>query len=247
MPVDGHIPVELSVEHILGAGQNLIAHSEEVTRMAKGDFSPERIDYFAGIIAASETWVSPTLVTLRQIVAIFDDHEKELARPEMRYAQHPMQQGIWSFFLNNRYLPIPEDYRQDIRDGFEQFGRPFTKALQDKGGKLLTGTDTLLPTLVPGFALHEELEELVAVGLTPYQALRASTTNPFEFLGELEDAGTVEVGKRANLVLLEANPLENISNTQQIAGVMIQSRWLSKAEIQAGLDEVVTYYETFKK
>ena len=133
-----------------------------------------------------------------------------------------------------------------IRDGFEQFGRPFTKALQDKGGKLLTGTDTLLPTLVPGFALHEELEELVAVGLTPYEALRASTTNPFEFLGELEDAGTVEVGKRANLVLLEANPLENISNTQQIAGVMIQSRWLSKAEIQAGLDEVVAYYDSFK-
>jgi len=246
MPVDGHIPVELSVEYILGAGQNLIAHSEEVTRMAQGDFSPERIDYFAGIIAASETWVSPTLVTSRQIVAIFDDHEKELARPEMRYAQHPMLQGIWSFFLNNRYLPIPEDYRQGIRDGFEQFGRPFTKALQDKGGKLLTGTDTGLPTLVPGFALHEELEELVAAGLTPYQALRASTTNPFEFLGELEDAGTVEVGKRANLVLLEANPLENISNTQQIAGVMIQSRWLSKADIQAGMDEVVAYFDSFK-
>ncbi len=173
MPVDGHIPVELSVEHILGAGQNLIAHSEEVTRMAKGDFSPERIDYFAGIIAASETWVSPTLVTSRQIVAIFDDHEKELARPEMRYAQHPMQQGIWLFFLNVRYLPIPEDYRQGIRDGFEQFGRPFTKALQDKGVKLLTGTDTLLPTLVPGFALHQELEELVAVGSPPLSGLES--------------------------------------------------------------------------
>lgn len=183
MPVDGHIPVELSVEHILGAGQNLIAHSEEVTRVAQGDFSPERIDYFAGIIAASETWVSPTLVTSRQIVAIFDDHEKELARPEMRYVQHPMQQGIWSFFLNNRYLPLPEDYRQGIRDSFEQFGRPFTKALQDKGGKLLTGTDTLLPTLVPGFALHEELEELVAVGLTPYQALRASDHKPVRVPG----------------------------------------------------------------
>ena len=246
LPVDGHIPIELSVEYVLEAGQNHIVHVEEVTRMAKGDFSPERIDYFAGIIAASDTWVSPTLVTSRQIVAIFDDHEKELARPEMRYAQHPMLQGIWSFFLNNRYLPIPEEYRQGIRDGFEQFGRPFTKVLQDKGVKLLTGTDTGLPTLVPGFALQEELEELVSAGLTPYQALRASTTNPYEFLGELEDAGTVEVGKRANLVLLEANPLENISNTQRIAGVMIQSRWLSKAEIKAGMDEVVAYFDSFK-
>jgi hypothetical protein len=247
LPVDGHIPVELSVEHILGAGQNLIAHSEEVTRMAQGDYSPERIDYFAGIIAASETWVSPTLVTSRQIVAIFDDHEKELARPEMRYAQHPMLQGIWSFFLNNRYLPIPEENRQGIRDGFEQFGRPFTKALQDKGVKLLTGTDTLLPTLVPGFALHDELEELVGVGLSPYEALRASTTNPFEFLGELEDAGTVEVGKRADLVLLEQNPLEDITNSRKIAGVMIQGRWLSKNEIQERLDELVDFNETLNQ
>ena len=97
--------------------------------------------------------------------------------------------------------------------------------------------------MVPGFALHEELEELVSAGFTPYQALRASTTNPYEFLDELEDAGTVEVGKRANLVLLEANPLENISNTQQIAGVMIQDRWLSKVEIQEGLEELITYYD----
>ena len=246
LPVDGHIPVELSVEHVLEAGQNDIAHVEEVTRMAGGDYSPERIDYFAGIIAASDTWVSPTLVTSKRILELFDDHEDVLARPEMRYAYHPMDEAFWSFLLNNRYLQIPEEHRQGIRDGFEQFGRPFTKALRDKGVKMLTGTDTGLPGLVAGFALHDELEELVAAGLTPYQALRASTTNPFEFLGELEEAGTVEVGKSANLVLLEANPLKNISNTQRIAGVMIQSRWLSKAEIKAGMDEVVAYIDSFK-
>jgi hypothetical protein len=245
LPVDGHIPVELSLEHVLEAGQNDIVHVEEVTRIAQGDYSPERIDYFAGIIADSDTWVSPTLVTTRRILALFDDHKEVLARPEMRYAHHPMEQGFWSFLLNNRYLQMPEEHRQGIRDGFEQFGRPFTKALQDKGVKMLTGTDSGLPGLVAGFALHDELEELVAAGLTPYQALRASTTNPFEFLGELEEAGTVEVGKRANLVLLEANPLKNISNTQRIAGVMIQSRWLSKAEIKAGMDEVVAYFDSF--
>ncbi|MFC1954124.1 amidohydrolase family protein [Chloroflexota bacterium] len=190
--------------------------------------------------------MSPTLITSKTFVALFDDHEKELAKPETRYAQHPMLQGIWSYLLNNMYLPMSEEHRQGILDGFEQFQRPFTKALQDKGVKLMTGTDTFLPSLVPGFALHDELEELVAAGLIPYQSLRASTTNPFEFLGELEEAGTVEVGKRANLVLLEANPLENISNTQRIAGVMIQSHWLSKAEIKAGMDEVLAYFDSFK-
>jgi hypothetical protein len=246
LPTNGHIPVEITLEQVLEAGQSHIVHVEEVTSVAQGNFSPERIEHFAGIISDTDTWVSPTLITSRTILALFDDHEKAMSKPEMLYAQHPMQQAFMGFLLGN-YLQIPEQHRQGIRDGFEQFGRPFTKALQDKGVKMMTGTDTGLPALVPGFALHEELEELVSAGLTPYQALRASTTNPYEFLGELEDAGTVEVGKRANLVLLEANPLENISNTQKIAGVMIQSRWLSKADIQTGMDEVVAYFETFKK
>ena len=143
---------------------------------------------------------------------------------------------------------MPPEHRQGIRDGFELFQRPLTKALYDRGAKLMTGTDTLiLPNLIPGLALHHELEELVGVGLTPYEALRTSTTHPFEFLGELDEAGTVEVGKRADLVLLEANPLDNISNTQKIAGVMIQGRWLSKAEIQKGLEELAAYYQTLNK
>ena len=141
---------------------------------------------------------------------------------------------------------MPPEHRQGIRDEFELFNRPLTKALYDRGVKLIAGTDTPIPFLVPGFALHHELEELVDVGLTPYEALRTSTTHPFEFLGELDEAGTVEVGKRADLVLLEANPLDNISNTQKIAGVMIQGRWLSKAEIQEGLEELVAYYDKFK-
>jgi len=242
LPTNGHIPAELTLEHVLEAGQNHIVHVEEVTRMAQGDFSPEQIENFARIISDTDTWVSPTLITSRTILALFDDHENAMSKPEMRYAQHPMQQAFMSFLLGT-YMQMPEEHRQGIRESFEQFGRPFTKALQDKGVKMMTGTDAGLPALVPGFALHEELEELVSAGLTPYQALRASTTNPYEFLDELEDAGTVEVGKRANLVLLEANPLENISNTQQIAGVMIQDRWLSKVEIQEGLEELITYYD----
>lgn len=68
-----------------------------------------------------------------------------------------------------------------------------------------------------------------------------------KFLGELEEAGTIEVGKRAELVLLEANPLEEITNTRKIAGVMLQGRWLPQSELQEGLDDVAAFYETFKK
>jgi imidazolonepropionase-like amidohydrolase len=246
MPVDGHIPIALSVEHILKSGQNLIAHAEEVMKHAKGDFTDGRIDYYAQIIAESDTWITPTLVTKRNILAIFNNLDNELARPEIRYL-HPMTLGVWSFLTTNMYLKIPKEHQAALRKGFDLFERPLTKALHDAGAKLMTGTDSLIPTTVPGFSIHCELEELVGVGLSPYEALRASTTHPCEFLGELENAGTIAVGKRADLVLLEGNPLKEITNTRKIAGVMIQGHWLSKTELQKGLEELPALYKTLKK
>lgn len=246
MPVDGHIPMALSVEYILDAGQNVIAHAEEVMKHAKGNYDQERIDYFADIIADSDTWITPTLIMKKNILAILDDLDRELARPEVRYL-HPMALGVWSFLTTNIYLKMPPEHRTALHKGFELFEKPFTKALHDKGAKLIAGTDALVPTTVPGFSLHRELEELVSVGLTPYEALRASTTYPFEFLGKLSEAGTIEVSKRADLVLLEANPLEEITNTPKIAGVMIGGRWLSKIEIQNRLEELPAFYETLKR
>jgi len=114
--------------------------------------------------------------------------------------------------------------------------------LYDTGAKLLAGTDTFLPTLVPGFSLHEELKEFVGIRLTPYEALLTSTTHPFEYLGELDSYGTVEINKFTNLVLLEDNPLEDISNTRNIAGVMINGSFLSKEDLQNGLDTLATNY-----
>jgi len=84
------------------------------------------------------------------------------------------------------------------------------------GVELLAGTDVLNPSCFPGFSLHEELELLVEAGLTPLEALQAATLNPARFLGKAQEFGTVEEGKRADLVLLDANPLEAISNTQKI-------------------------------
>jgi imidazolonepropionase-like amidohydrolase len=104
--------------------------------------------------------------------------------------------------------------------------------------KLLAGTDSPVPTLVPGFTLHRELEELVAIGLSPYEALKSSTTHPFEYLGELDEAGTVEVGKQANLVLLEEDPLVDITHSRSIAGVVVRGRWLSGDEIREGMSRL---------
>jgi cytosine/adenosine deaminase-related metal-dependent hydrolase len=231
MEVIGHIPMSISPEYVLGAGQTLIAHSEELLKHAGGDHSGERIEYYADLMAQHGVWMTPTLVTTRAILEYFADPEAHLARPEAVYFSHPMERGVWSFITGILYAPIPPAAREWLRDGFENFQRPLTTAFHSHGGRMMVGTDTPWPGLVAGFALHRELRELVDVGLTPFEALRTATTTPFEYLGENDRAGTIAVGMESDLVLLEANPLEDIAAAAGIAGVLMRGRWIGREEI----------------
>lgn len=240
MDVIGHIPMDLSVEYILDSGQKLIAHSEEVAKHTHGNYDPQRIDYFADLMVKRGVWMSPTLVTTQTILQIFDDPGVLVSRPEAVYFRHPVEAGMWAFCIDRLYTPIPAAARQKLRDDFVKFQRPLTKAFFDKGGKLLAGTDTPWPGLVPGFALHRDLGELVAVGLTPYQALRTSTTAPFEYLGEADKAGTIEIGKQGDLILVDANPIEDIAAASKVSGVLMRGRWISGDEIHRKMQEIAT-------
>lgn len=230
MDVIGHVPNALSVEYMVDAGQKMIAHTEEVAKQADGDYSPGKIAYYAKRIADGHVWMTPTLVTTRRIIDNFTDPETLFSSSEAKYFAHPAQKEIWSF-ITAMNIEIPTDARNKLRDDFEKFQRPLTKVFHDHGGQLMTGTDSMFPRLVPGFALHHELHELVDVGLTPYEALRASTTVPYEYLGEDKHAGTVMVGKRSDLLLVEANPLDDVANAAKIAGVLMRGRWIDRAEI----------------
>lgn len=231
MDVVGHIPMSLSVEYVINAGQKMIAHSEEVAKHADKDYSPERIAHFADLIAKRGVWLIPTLVTSHTFVEIFDDSAQVLGRPESVYFRHPMQLGVWSFMTEKLYMPIPTAGRDRIRSDYAQFQIPFTKALYDRKANLLAGSDTILPGLIPGFALHRELKELVDIGFSPYEALRTSTTRPFEYLGEIDRSGTIEVGKYSDLLLLDADPLKDITGVSKIAGVYMRGSWISAAEL----------------
>jgi hypothetical protein len=238
MDVVGHIPNALSVEYVVDAGQKMIAHTEEVAKHTHGNYSHERIDYYAGRIANGGVYMTPTLVTTRSILELFDDPDGLRGRPESVYSRHPMQAGIWAFITDKLYRPIPTDARKKLFDDFEKFQRPLTKVFHDKGGKLMTGTDSLFPGLVPGFAVHRELQEMVGVGLTPFEALRTSTTRPYEFLGELDRAGTIEVGKYTDLVLVNEDPLKDISGASKIGGVLIRGKWIGIDEITKRMKQI---------
>ena len=105
----------------------------------------------------------------------------------------------------------------------------------------MAGSDTAAPNVVPGFSLHEELEYMVRSGLTPMQALQAATIKPAEFLGRSVGQGSIEVGKRADLVLLDANPLADIRNTEKIRVVIVNGKLLGRNE----LDKLLASVERF--
>lgn len=112
--------------------------------------------------------------------------------------------------------------------------------MQRAGVGILAGTDCPAAYVIAGFSLHDELALLVKAGLTPMQALQATTRNPAEYLGELRSHGTVQTGKIANLIVLDADPLENITNTARINAVIQNGWYLSRAT----LDKMLTKVET---
>jgi imidazolonepropionase-like amidohydrolase len=111
------------------------------------------------------------------------------------------------------------------------------KELHDAGVPLLVGSDAF-GALVPGFAQHQEMELFVKAGLTPYEALRAATVNAAKYLGEDANAGTIEVGKRADFILLGANPLSNIKNAAEVRGVFTHGKWYPAENLEMRLSRV---------
>jgi imidazolonepropionase-like amidohydrolase len=112
-------------------------------------------------------------------------------------------------------------------------------AMHKAGIPFLAGTDTPPGVYIfPGFSLHEELQRFVAAGFTPLEALRTATLNPAKFLGRENELGTIEKGKIADMVLLDANPLEDIRNTQKIAAVVANGRYFSRANLDMMLARI---------
>ena len=182
---------------------------------------------------AAGVWNVPTQVLMENLIAVPADELPR--RPEMRYVPDSTV-AKWTETRNTVLQETgstPESARKmlDTR-------RRLIRELHAAGAGLLLGSDAPQVWNVPGFSTHRELESLVAAGLTPWQALETGTRNVATFFGTLEDTGTIETGKRADLVLLDADPLADIRNTTRRAGVMLRGRWLPQAEIQARLDEI---------
>ncbi len=245
----GHVARGPDLEMTLAAGQS-IAHLEEYTYTffnPKHDndnthivYDESKIPEAVTLTAKSGISVTPTLSTYATIVEQATDLERFLKRPELRYDAPWILEGLQPG-VNRYQTGFTPDFYPRIRASLA-LQRKLVKELEDAMVPILCGTDASDVGPVAGFGIHEELQELVNDGFTPYQALQTATRNPARYFRQSEVFGTIEKGMRADFVLLDGNPIADIRNTRKIAGVMLGGRWISKADLDRALAAVPQVY-----
>ncbi len=264
IPFAGHIPDSMTSEEASRAGQKSIEHlwaipvdvcsDSEALRKRSSDANDEEDaakarDLFYGInqtilahydavkaaklfqeFVKNGTWQSPTLVVLRAYSEVTDPSLRN--DPRMAY----MPEDIRKFWVNMSGKPDPRN--DAIQKELLDRDVDIVRAMHRAGVRIIAGTDTPNPYTYPGFSLHEELELLVKAGFTPLEALQAATVRAADYLGVERRYGTIEEGKAANLVLLDANPLDDIRNSRAIRAVILHGRYLDRTELDRMLAQV---------
>jgi imidazolonepropionase-like amidohydrolase len=258
IPIAGHVTASVGLKRALDARQSCIEHLDGYLQMLVREDSPvkpppsqvvvgpvlghideSKLPALAEATRKAGVRNSMTLALFKLVVSD-DKPEDLLKRPEMQYVSQNMRNAFAKqkqSTMNNP--PSPSD-----RQRYLELRNKVAKALYDGGAELLVGSDSPQFFLVPGFAAHREMQSMAEAGLKPYAVLEAATKNVAEYLSEAlgvaKDFGTVAVGNRADLVLLDANPLSDIANASRIAGVMVRGKWIPASELRKMLDQVAS-------
>jgi hypothetical protein len=184
-------------------------------------------------MAASDTWWTPTLQVLRMSAFAHDPEFR--ADPRRRYIPYVIRAGLWDPDADRWAERAAHGSGRNVQAELYQLALDTVGRAHAAGVRIVAGTDAGDTYVFPGFAVHEELAELVRAGLTPAQALRSATIDAALFTGTDRDYGSIEVGKVADIVLLEANPLMDIRNTAKITGLFFNGQYLDRAALDAQL------------
>ncbi len=262
IPFVGHVPHSVSVREAAAAGQKSIEHltgvllacsSREDELRAQGLAALGKHDYAAygklgpqimatydpakaGTLflqlAQSNTWQVPTLVWT-QTNSRIDAADLE-SDPRLKYVPASVR-GQWDPAKLREKTSAEELAALKVEADRDM---ELVKAMHGAGVRFMAGSDGPDPYVFPGFSLHDELEWLVKSGLTPLQALRSATFSPALFMSKMDKYGVVELERVADLVLLDANPLDDIRNTRKIFGVVVGGKYYSRRDLDAMLQQV---------
>jgi len=251
LPFGGHVPDDVGVDGALAAGQTTIDHLDNYIDAMQPRRSPafaatgperrrlmavhadrERIEDLAAATLEAGVAVVPTQ-RLWQVFAGAHDPNVLARQPENRYMP-PATVDDW-------YQRISATYNNSSRIAAEResgIRQQLLLAMNEEGVEILLGTDAPQVFSVPGFSLHREMALMAESGMTPYQVLLTGTVNVARHLGIADRAGTIVAGNQADLLLLDANPLEDIGAMSALAGVMADGRWLPREFIDARLEAI---------
>jgi imidazolonepropionase-like amidohydrolase len=229
IPVAAHAP-RMNLIAVSDAGLKSVEHADTVA-VNRGDID---LTDLAQTFARNGTWYAPTLVVgikwrltpKEDLSRLLNDVEGKIDERNLYVARATLEK--WKLDFESQKNEGSFDWAAQTRKGMSEFRR-----MREAGVGVLAATDFGAVLTYPGFSLHDELEALVKEGgLTTFQALQAATKNPPHFFNQQNEIGTIEAGKIADLVLLEANPLENISNTKKIVGVVLNGRHFSRLDLE---------------
>lgn len=250
LPVVGHIPTAVGLQGVIAARQDSIEHLDRFLFDVQPDSSPKTNSYgellrnvdlaklppFVQAIKAAQIWVCPTLV-------VADPPRTDVTWLEQKSFVPP---GVLA-----RYAEMYPDSAASTDPRVSPEGHAvfsaILKGLHEGGAQLLLGTDTVKPGTLPGFSLHEELANFVAAGMTPCEAIRAGTADAAIFLHQQSEFGTVATGLRADLLLVESNPLQDVRNVSKRVGVMVNGHWFTERELTQRLATLRASYDIYRQ
>jgi len=245
LPIVGHVPDQVRIQEVVQAGQKSIEHlmgifegcSTQQDKFIAGKVDlkllletqdQQTCDSVIKLLASSHTWQVPTLVWQRG--GTFLDQLDWQHQPLDKYVPAYWRE-VWHEFAN---VMMPDLLKDPLTRRQEYFARnlQIVGTLHHAGVPFMAGTDTAPGIyVIPGFSLHDELANFVEAGLTPMEALQTATSNPAKFLDSETQFGSIEPNKIADLVLLDANPVDNIANTRKINAVVLRGRLLDRAQL----------------
>jgi imidazolonepropionase-like amidohydrolase len=232
LPLAGHVPLALTVQEVIDAGQRDIEHLSnlELWKPCSGGdaYRPEACRPFFEMLARRGVWSTPTLVAMSELATI-GTPASAVSADHLAYGSKSVR-AMWA---GNQGLFVTPDMIRALRAGAE-VGAVVTKDMAKAGVGILAGCDTM----ISGFCVHDELVAMVRGGMAPLAALQTATLNPARYFGLLQTSGSVAAGKRADLLLLDANPLTEIVNVGRIHAVVVAGRFLDRNELDALLAEV---------
>ena len=238
----GHVPPEVGLMHALEMGQETIEHMDGYVEYLRGTNGPVDDAEVLEVVRKTReagTWVVPTMVHRETVIGTLDVNAA-MSYPEMRYMPPELVQQWRGWyrdqFENSQFNPSVA--RQVIANRMR-----ILKALHDGGAGILLGTDSTQRFNVPGFSVHRELKRMVDAGMTPFEVLKSGTHDAGIYFRNEDDFGTIAVGKRADMILVDANPLQDVSNFARRTGVMVRGTWLPESDLKARLEQIASSYK----